>query len=139
VRLNPLCRLPAIWPVVPALDGAFGKMNGRVNWSTRRKPAPVPLCPPQIPYDLSWARTQTAAVGSQQLTTWATAWPYIWYLVFLVLSSTNCDCILCIYSIAKAMYLLSSVLRQWNIIHVRYLLCFVLVCWYVLEKVVYCM
>jgi hypothetical protein len=39
--------------------------------STRRKPAPVSLCPPQIPHDLTWAAT----VGSQWLTTWAMAWP----------------------------------------------------------------
>jgi hypothetical protein len=41
---------------------------GRGNRSTRRKPAPVPLCPPQIPHDLTWDRTQAAAVGSQRLT-----------------------------------------------------------------------
>jgi hypothetical protein len=33
--------------------GAVGGMRiGRVNRSTRRKPAPMPLCPPQIPHDL---------------------------------------------------------------------------------------
>jgi hypothetical protein len=32
------------------------------------EPAPVPLCPSQIPHDLTWARTWAAAVGSQQLT-----------------------------------------------------------------------
>jgi hypothetical protein len=33
--------------------GAFGGMRiGRGNRSTRKKPAPVPLCPPQIPHDL---------------------------------------------------------------------------------------
>jgi hypothetical protein len=33
--------------------GAVGGMKiGRGHWSTRRKPAPVPLCPPQIPLDL---------------------------------------------------------------------------------------
>jgi hypothetical protein len=42
--------------------------TGRGNRSTRRKPAPVPLCPPQIPHDLSWAGTRAAAVGSQRLT-----------------------------------------------------------------------
>jgi hypothetical protein len=47
------------------------------NRSTRREPAPVPLCPPKIPQDLSWARIQTAAVGSQQLTVWAMARPLI--------------------------------------------------------------
>jgi hypothetical protein len=29
-----------------------GMRLGRGNWSTRRKPAPVPLYPPQIPHDL---------------------------------------------------------------------------------------
>jgi hypothetical protein len=28
-------------------------MIGRRNRSSRRKPAPVPLCAPQIPYDLN--------------------------------------------------------------------------------------
>jgi hypothetical protein len=33
--------------------GAVGGMRiGRGNRSTRRKPAPLPLCPPQIPHDL---------------------------------------------------------------------------------------
>jgi hypothetical protein len=37
--------------------GAVGGMRlGRRNRSTRRKPAPVPHCPPQIPHDLTWAR-----------------------------------------------------------------------------------
>jgi hypothetical protein len=56
--------------------GAVGVMRiGRVNRSTRRKPAPVPLCPPQIPHDLNWARTGVATVGSQRLTAWAMAQP----------------------------------------------------------------
>jgi hypothetical protein len=34
--------------------GAAGGMRiGKGNRSTRRKPAPVPLCPPQIPHDLT--------------------------------------------------------------------------------------
>jgi hypothetical protein len=48
---------------------------GRGNRSTRRKPAPEPLCPPQIPLDQTWARTRAAAVGSQRLTAWAMARP----------------------------------------------------------------
>jgi hypothetical protein len=41
------------WPIVPAPgdcgDREFGVMKiGRGNRSTRRKPAPAPLCPPQI-------------------------------------------------------------------------------------------
>jgi hypothetical protein len=38
-------------------------MSGRGNRSTRRKPAPVPLCPPQIPHNLTRAQTRSAAVG----------------------------------------------------------------------------
>jgi hypothetical protein len=49
--------------------GAIGGIKcGRGNRSTLRKPAPVPLCPPQIPHHQSWARTQAATVGSQRLT-----------------------------------------------------------------------
>jgi hypothetical protein len=42
------------WPIVPAPgdydDGEIGGMIGKGNRSTRRKPAPVPLCPPQTPH-----------------------------------------------------------------------------------------
>jgi hypothetical protein len=46
------------WHIVPVPsdyeDGEFGGMMiGRGNRSTRRKPAPVPLYPPQIPHDLT--------------------------------------------------------------------------------------
>jgi hypothetical protein len=33
---------------------ADGKRSGRRNYSTHIKPEPVPLCPPQIPHDLTW-------------------------------------------------------------------------------------
>jgi hypothetical protein len=40
--------------------GAIGGMKiGRGNRSTRRKPAPAPLCPPQVPHDQTRARTRT--------------------------------------------------------------------------------
>jgi hypothetical protein len=48
--------------------GAIGGMKiDRGNRSTRRKPAPAPLCPPQIPHDQTRARTRADAVGSQRL------------------------------------------------------------------------
>jgi hypothetical protein len=54
----------------------FGGMKiGRGNRSTRRKPAPGPLCPPQIPLYHTGDRTRAAAVGSQRLTAWAMARP----------------------------------------------------------------
>jgi hypothetical protein len=57
-------------------DVEIGEMTiGRGNRSTRRKLAPVPLCPPQIPH-AAQTRTRAVAVGSQRLTTWATAWPF---------------------------------------------------------------
>jgi hypothetical protein len=52
-KLGPLGTSATYWPIVPAPgdyeDGEFRGMNGRGNRSTRRKPAPAPLCPPQIP------------------------------------------------------------------------------------------
>jgi hypothetical protein len=38
------------------------------------------LCPPQIPYDLTWARIRAAAVGSRRLTAWAMARSFTWGL-----------------------------------------------------------
>jgi hypothetical protein len=48
-------------------NGEIGGMIGKGNRSTRGKPAPVPLCPPQIPHAAP-TRTRAAAVGSQRLT-----------------------------------------------------------------------
>jgi hypothetical protein len=68
--LGPLGTATTNRPIVAAPgdydDGETGEMIGRGNRSTRRKPAPVPLCPPQTPH--------AAAVGSQRLT--AKAQPY---------------------------------------------------------------
>jgi hypothetical protein len=49
--------------------GAVGGMRMvRRNRSTRRKRGPVPLCPLQIPHNVTWARTRDAAVGNRRLT-----------------------------------------------------------------------
>jgi hypothetical protein len=71
-KLGPLGTSAIYWPIVPAPgdydDGEFGGMKiGSGNRSTRRIPAPAPLCPPQIPLDQTRARTRAAAVGSQRL------------------------------------------------------------------------
>jgi hypothetical protein len=54
-KLGPLDTSATYWPTGPAPgdceDGEFCGMNGRGNRSTRRKPAPTTLCPPQIPLD----------------------------------------------------------------------------------------
>jgi hypothetical protein len=57
VQLGPLGTAATNKPIVPAPgdydDGEIsGMMIGRGNRSTRRKPAPVPLCPPQTPHTL---------------------------------------------------------------------------------------
>jgi hypothetical protein len=78
VQLGPLGTAATSMPTVPAPgdydDGEIGGMIGKENPSIRRKPAPVPLCPPQTPH-AARTRTRAAAVGSQRLTTWATARP----------------------------------------------------------------
>jgi hypothetical protein len=75
VRLSPLGTTAAIiWPTVPVPDdddddAAIGGMRiGKGKQITWRKPAPVPLCPPQIPNDLTRARTWAAPVGCRRLT-----------------------------------------------------------------------
>jgi hypothetical protein len=79
--------------------GAVGGMRiGRGNRSTRRKPAPVPLCPPQIPHDLTWARTRGSGVESRWPTAWAMARPkgdittphYVLTPVYIMLHLCTC-------------------------------------------------
>jgi hypothetical protein len=66
VRLSPLGTAATTGLLYHGDCGATGEMKiGRGNRSTRRKPAPAPLCPPQIPYDQIRARTLAAAVESQ--------------------------------------------------------------------------
>jgi hypothetical protein len=68
--MGPLSTSATEWPIVP-VPGDYddgGIKVGRGNRSTRRKPAPAPICPPQIPLDPSRARTQAAEVGSLRLT-----------------------------------------------------------------------
>jgi hypothetical protein len=71
VQLGPLSTAATNWPIVPAPgdydDGEIGGIIGRGNRSTRRKYAPMPLCPPQTPHDTR-TRTRAAAVESQRLT-----------------------------------------------------------------------
>jgi hypothetical protein len=70
--LGPLGTAATNRPIVPT-PGDYdngeigGVMIGRENPSTRRKPASVPLCPPQTPHGAR-TRTRGAAVGSQRVT-----------------------------------------------------------------------
>jgi hypothetical protein len=69
--LGPLGTAATNRPIVPAADdyedGEFGGMISRGNRSTRRKPASVPFCSPQIAHAVR-TRTRATAVGSQRLT-----------------------------------------------------------------------
>jgi hypothetical protein len=62
VQLGPLGTVATKRPIVPAPgdydDGEIGGIIGRGKRSTRRKRAPVPLCPPQNPHA---ARMRTRA------------------------------------------------------------------------------
>jgi hypothetical protein len=79
-KMGPLGTSATEWPIIPDPgdygDGEFGEMKtGRENRSTRRKPAPAPLRPPQIPFDQTRVWTRATAVRSQRLTAWAMARP----------------------------------------------------------------
>jgi hypothetical protein len=68
---GPLDTAATQWSIVSAPgdydNGEIGRMIGRGNRSTRRKPTTVPLCPPQTLH-AARTRTRAAAVGSQRLT-----------------------------------------------------------------------
>jgi hypothetical protein len=54
-------------------DGEFGGMMiGRGNRNTPRKPAPVPLCPPQISHALRWR--DPGRCGSEKLASFFEIW-----------------------------------------------------------------
>jgi hypothetical protein len=78
VQLGPLGTAATNRPIVLAPgdydDGEIGGMIGMGNRSTRRKPAPGPLCPPQTTH-AARTRTRAAWVGSQRLTAGAMALP----------------------------------------------------------------
>jgi hypothetical protein len=72
VQLGPLDTTATSRRIVPVMgdydDGEIGGMMiGKENRSSRTKPAPVPLCPPQNP-EAARTRTLAAGVGSQRLT-----------------------------------------------------------------------
>jgi hypothetical protein len=54
----------------------------RENRSTPRKPVPMPLCPPQITYDLTRVRTRAPALGWLRQPPGGTARPFVFSLVF---------------------------------------------------------
>jgi hypothetical protein len=71
VQLGPLATAVTNRPIVPATgdyaDGEICGMIGKGNRSTRRKLAPVSLCPAETPH-AARTRTRAAAMGSQRLT-----------------------------------------------------------------------
>jgi hypothetical protein len=57
--------------LIPANDDMVEWYIDRGKRRTRRKPVPVLLCPPQIPHELTQARTRASAVRGRRLTAWA--------------------------------------------------------------------
>jgi hypothetical protein len=52
--------------------GAVGEMRiGSGNWSTLRKSAPMPLCPPQTPHDVTWEDWHVNS-NDRRVTKWVT-------------------------------------------------------------------
>jgi hypothetical protein len=81
VLLGPLGTAATFRSIVPGSsdyddEDIDGMMIGKGNRSSRRKPAPVPLCPPQTPHAAP-TRTRAAAVRSQRLTAWSMARPRV--------------------------------------------------------------
>jgi hypothetical protein len=95
-KLGPLGTSATYWPIVPAPgdceDGEFGGMNGRGNGSTRRKSAPTPICPPQIPLHQTRDWTRAAAVGSQRLYIRVTRFCFVCEVLAAV---TSCSLVKC--------------------------------------------
>jgi hypothetical protein len=65
---------------IPQMIWVLESDGGMIYWHDKteelgEKPVPVPLCPPQIPYGLTRARTLASAVRGWRLTTWAMARP----------------------------------------------------------------
>jgi hypothetical protein len=76
VQLSPL--LQQYQPQVVMNDEECGAVKGMIdrgNRSTQRKPAPMLLCPPQIPHNLIRAGTRVTTAGTRWLTTWVTVLP----------------------------------------------------------------
>jgi hypothetical protein len=68
---------PAVLLFIPHMMYEYGEKlwndwHGKTK-ELREKPVPVPLCPPQIQYELTQAQTWASAVRGQQLPAWAMA------------------------------------------------------------------
>jgi hypothetical protein len=74
-KLGPLGTSATEWPGWLWWWRIWWNKDWQGNRTTRRKPAPAPLSPPQIPLDQTQARTRAAAVRSQRLTASAMARP----------------------------------------------------------------
>jgi hypothetical protein len=64
---------------IPPIDNDGGMILAGGTEVLGENPVPVPLCPPEIPHGLTWARTRYSAVRGRRLTTWAIALPAFFY------------------------------------------------------------
>jgi hypothetical protein len=56
-----------LYSVYDRMINECGAVAGAGNRSTHEKPAPVAICPPKMPHNLTWDRNRTAAVGIRPL------------------------------------------------------------------------
>jgi hypothetical protein len=66
------------WYIITESQGAMP-----LTGESRRKLVPPPLCPPQIPHDLTLARTRASAVRGRRLTAWDMTRPCTWQYTIL--------------------------------------------------------
>jgi hypothetical protein len=94
VELSPLLlRSLLSYGFVPSPDGdcgAVGGMLGRGSRSTRRKPTPVPFCPPQIPHDLIHVSNLGSWKPSTNRLSYGTALSYTYCIIVLILKLVVC-------------------------------------------------
>jgi hypothetical protein len=125
MRLRSLVTSATIWPIVPAQDDewlAWGYQWNK-NWQEvpkhLKESSPGLLFPPQIWKGLTRARTRSVAVGSRQLTAWATAGPS---LLFLLAYNTRAITYVKYHETAKIEIVTSPVVLT-GIQYKRYYLC----------------
>jgi hypothetical protein len=80
VRLCSLATSATVWPFISVQDDdkrwwmwSICVMSGKLNRISRRNYAQIPLCLPQIPQDITRARTLASAVKNHTLTIWSMA------------------------------------------------------------------
>jgi hypothetical protein len=101
------------WHMAMTVEQLVEWMSSWRNWSTQRKPAPMLLCSPQIPHDLTQARTRATAIGSWRLTAWVMTWPMTWLTSALKRDVWSSKTLEISTKLHNDTYLQTAVLKHW--------------------------